>query len=147
MTEKLVLDWQTFHKACKKLAQIIPLEQYDGLVAVTRGGLVPAAILSSELDIRMVETIGVQSYRGRQQSKLELVKPAYLLESEQIEPQRWLFVEDLVDTGSTIKFLKQYYPRADFACVYAKPKSAELVKYSVEQVAQDIWIDFPWETI
>ncbi|WP_016957634.1 xanthine phosphoribosyltransferase [Catenovulum agarivorans] len=145
MTEKLVLDWQTLHGACKRLAQLIPLEKYDGIVAVTRGGLVPAAILSSELDIRMVETIGVQSYRGRQQGKLELVKPAYLLESEQIQPQRWLFVEDLVDTGSTVKFLKQYYPRADFACVYVKPQGAELVKYSVEQVAQEIWIDFPWE--
>ncbi|EWH09917.1 xanthine-guanine phosphoribosyltransferase [Catenovulum agarivorans DS-2] len=145
MTEKLVLDWQTFHKACKRLAQIIPLEKYDGLVAVTRGGLVPAAILSNDLDIRLIETIGVQSYQQQQQGDLQLVKPAYLLESELIEPQRWLFVEDLVDSGCTIKFLKQFYPRADFACVYAKPQGAELVKYSVEQVAQDIWIDFPWE--
>lgn len=146
MTEKLVLDWQTFHEACKRLARLIPLEEYDGLVAVTRGGLVPAAILSNELDIRLIETIGVHSYQGMQQGKLELVKPAYLLESERIRPERWLFVEDLVDTGSTVKFLKQYYPHADFACVFAKPKGAELVKYSVEKVDQDIWIDFPWES-
>ena len=59
--------------------------------------------------------------------------------------QDWLIVEDLVDTGETIKAIRLNLPKAHYATVYAKPSGREQVDTFITEVSQDTWIYFPWD--
>ena len=113
-----------------------------GLIAVTRGGLVPAAIVARELEVRLIDTACISSYHGSQRGKLDVLKPSVTAG----DGTDWLIVDDLVDTGETAKgFARTYAKGAFFATVYAKPAGRPLVDTFVTEVSQDTWIFFPWD--
>ena len=60
--------------------------------------------------------------------------------------KRVLIVDDLVDTGTTAKLVREHLPEAHFAAVYAKPMGRPLVDTFITEVSQDTWIYFPWDT-
>ena len=117
------------------------------MVCVTRGGLVPAAIVARELGLRTIETVCVASYHDYQtQGGLEVIKPV----SQGVldlgdEGAHVLVVDDLVDTGKTAQMVRTMLPRSHFATVYAKPLGRPLVDTFVTEVSQDTWIYFPWD--
>ena len=119
-----------------RLAEIGP---WSGIVAITRGGLVPAAIVSRELDVRLVDTVCVASY-DHQDQREEMV-----LKSVSGNGEGMLIIDDLVDTGKTARIVRDMLPRAHFAAVYAKPAGRPLVDTFVTEVSQDTWIYFPWD--
>jgi xanthine phosphoribosyltransferase len=113
-------------------------------VAVTRGGLVPAAIVARELGVRVIETICVASYDYGKQGELQVLKsvdPALVSD----EGAKVLIVDDLVDTGKTAAIVRGILPRAHFATVYAKPEGRPQVDTFVTEVSQDTWIYLPWD--
>jgi len=112
---------------------------WTGIVAITRGGMVPAAIIARELDIRLIDTLCIASYDDRQQGE------ATVLKEVSGDGTGWLIVDDLVDTGRTAKVVRNRLPRAHFATVYAKPAGRPLVNSFVTEVSQDTWILFPWD--
>ena len=57
----------------------------------------------------------------------------------------WLIIDDLVDTGETIKTIRLKLPNAHYATVYAKPSGREQVDTFITEVSQDTWIYFPWD--
>ena len=123
--------------------------KFEGVIAITRGGLVPAAIVARELEIRVVDTLSSISYHDNSAEKLEekqretvqIVKaPSYTKTGK-----NWLIVDDLVDTGETAKAVRALLPKAHFATVYAKPAGRPLVDTFVTEVSQDTWIYFPWD--
>ena len=57
-----------------------------------------------------------------------------------------LIIDDLVDTGSTAKVVRNMLPEAYFATVYAKPAGKPMVDLYITEVSQDTWILFPWDT-
>jgi len=136
------VSWDQLHRDSRALAwRIVAGGPWDGIVAVTRGGLVPAAIIARELDIRMIDTICIRSYSDdRSQSELEVLKDV------PGDGQGWLIIDDLVDTGRTAKGVRGMLPKAHFATVYAKPAGRPLVDTFVTEVSQDTWILFPWDT-
>lgn len=134
------VSWEAFHRATKELAHQLVDGKYNSILAVTRGGLVPAAILARELDIRVVDSISIASYQHDQQGELNILKHAALQDSEQL-----LIVDDLVDTGETAKILRQLFPKACFVTVYAKPQGKPLVDKYVTDIEQDTWIQLPWD--
>ena len=117
---------------------------FRGIVAVSRGGLVPAAIVARELDCRLVETVSVASYAGEAGTQGEpvVVKPP----SAAADGEGFLIVDDLVDTGATARLVRALLPRARFACLYAKPAGLAAAGSFVAEVPQDTWILFPWDT-
>jgi xanthine phosphoribosyltransferase len=121
--------------------RLLELGPFDGLVAVTRGGLVPAAIVARELEIRLIDTACMASYHGQERGKVSILKEASLAG----DGSGWLIVDDLVDTGETSKALRALLPKAHFATVYAKPAGRPLVDTFVTEVSQDTWIFFPWD--
>jgi adenine/guanine phosphoribosyltransferase-like PRPP-binding protein len=107
---------------------------------VTRGGLVPAAIVARELDIRMVDTVCVRSYgEDRLPGGVEVLKRVAG------DGENMLIVDDLVDTGVTARIVREMLPRAHFATIYAKPAGRPMVDTFVTEVSQDTWILFPWD--
>ena len=149
------VSWDQFHRDARALAWRLADKGPDGkpfqaIVCVTRGGLVPAAIVARELDIRLIETICVVSYRGEKQqdqSELELLKPLgqAIMTIGDGKGRGVLIIDDLTDTGVTAKFVHDQLPNAHFAAVYAKPKGAPLIDTWVTEVSQDTWIYFPWD--
>ncbi len=139
------VSWDQFHRDARALAwRLAEQGPFSAILAITRGGLVPAAIVARELELREVETIGIASYDYGRQGELELLKePAgkYLAE----KGGGLLVVDDLVDTGNTIRAVRAMLPEAHYACVYAKPAGVELVDTFITEVSQDTWIFLPWD--
>ena len=139
------VSWDQFHRDARALAwRLSGQGPFSAVVAVTRGGLVPAAIVARELGVRIIETVCVASYDYGKQGELEVLKsvdPGILSE----KGARILIVDDLVDTGKTAAVVRGILPRAHFATVYAKPAGRPLVDTFVTEVSQDTWIYLPWD--
>jgi xanthine phosphoribosyltransferase len=135
------VSWEELHRNARALAwRLLPLTPFKGIVSVTRGGLVPAAIVARELDIRLIDTICVASYDEKTQGALSVLKKA-----DAGDGAGWLIVDDLVDTGTTAKAVRDRLPKAHFATIYAKPAGRPLVDTFITEVSQDTWILFPWD--
>ena len=133
--------WEQLHRDARALAwRLLEKGPFEGIVAITRGGLVPAAIIARELEIRLVETVCVCSYADQDQGELNILK------SLSMDGQGWLLIDDLVDTGKTAKVVRDMLPNALFATVYAKPAARPLVDIFITEVSQDTWILFPWDS-
>ena len=120
----------------------MPHGPFRGIVAVTRGGLIPAAIVARELECRLVETVSVATYEGENAGTPQVLKPP----SAAGDGQGFLVVDDLVDTGVTARLVRTLLPRAHFACLYAKPAGQGIADTWVAEVPQRTWILFPWDT-
>jgi xanthine phosphoribosyltransferase len=142
------MSWEELHRDAKALARrLIELGPWKGIVAVTRGGLTPAAIVARALDIRLIETVCVigyhpDDYHPQQANETTVIKPP----ANVGDGDGWLVVDDLVDTGRTAEMLRKLMPKAHFAVIYAKPVGRPLVDTYVTEVSQDTWIYFPWES-
>lgn len=141
MPNKFVVTWDYFQREARKLAQRqLPASQWKGIIAVSRGGLVPAAIMARELGIRHVDTICISSYdHDHQRTDLQVLKQV------SGDGEGFLVVDDLVDTGNTAKAIRELYPKAKFITVFAKPKGEPLVDDFEVRVGQDTWIEQPWD--
>ncbi len=143
------VSWDQFHRDSRALAwRLSGAGPFEAIVCITRGGLVPAAIVARELGIKLIETVCVSSYTGTSQGDLTVLKgvaPAIVARGGG-QGARVLLVDDLVDTGKTAKVVRELVPRAHLATVYAKPMGRPLVDTFITEVSQDTWIYFPWDT-
>jgi len=146
------VTWDELHRHSKALAwRLVELGPWRGIVAVTRGGMVPAAIVARELDVRLVDTFCVASYENeRPQGEANVVQSTPLSRSRVVkgvpgDGEGMLIIDDLVDTGHTARIVREALPKAHFATVYAKPAGRPLVDTYVTEVSQDTWILFPWD--
>ena len=141
------VSWDQFHRDARALAWRLSgaARLFDAMVCITRGGLVPAAIVARELGIRMIETVCVSSYHDYQtQGGLQVIKSI----STNIisgDGEGVLVIDDLVDTGKTVQLVREMLPKAHYATVYAKPLGRPQVDTFVTEVSQDTWIYFPWD--
>lgn len=138
------VSWEELHRYSKALAwRLIELGPWDGVVAITRGGMVPAAVVARELEIRTIDTLSIASYDEDQQGELKVLKKTT---PEVGRGRGWLVIDDLVDTGKTARCVRELLPEAHFGTVYAKPAGRPNVDTFVTEVSQDTWILFPWDT-
>lgn len=144
------VSWDQFHRDARALAwRLSGQGSWQAIVCVTRGGLVPAAIVARELGIRVIETVCIASYHDyRDQGEMQVLKEinAEVIDRAGGEGASVLVVDDLVDTGQTAKIVRAMVPKAHFATVYAKPMGRPQVDTFVTEVSQDTWIYFPWDT-
>ena len=140
-----LVTWADVHRDSKILVRtLLDLRPWQGMVALTRGGLVPAAIVSREMEIRVVDTLCVSTYDGQDRGDVRILKIP--VAASEAKGEGWLLIDDLVDTGSTAQAALEILPKAHFATVYAKPKGRAYVDTHVHDVAQDTWVFFPWDT-
>ncbi|AOZ69041.1 xanthine phosphoribosyltransferase [Rhodobacter xanthinilyticus] len=142
------VSWDQLHRDARALAWRLDGKGPDAgawraIVGITRGGLVPAAIVARELNIRVVDSISVKGYSHQTQSPPKVIKAP---QAELMgDGTGILIVDDLVDSGKTLELVRSLYPKAHFATVYAKPKGREQVDSFITEVSQDTWIFFPWD--
>lgn len=146
------VTWDELHRHARALAwRLLALGPWQGIVAIARGGLVPAAIVARELDLRLVDTVCISSYDDRTISGKDKRTRGQrgnitVLKGVAGDGSGLLIVDDLVDTGHTARVVRDMLPKAHFATVYAKPAGRPLVDTFVTEVSQDTWIVFPWDS-
>lgn len=142
------ISWDQIHRDSRALAWRLEKQgpfngEWSAVVAITRGGMVPAMIIARELDVRVVDTISVKSYDHQSQSAAKILKsPDNTLMKN---GKGILIIDDLVDSGRTLEIVKNLYPEAHYATIYAKPKGRPMVDSFITEVSQDTWIFFPWD--
>ena len=141
------VTWDQFHRDSRALAwRLQSLGPFDALVAITRGGLVPAALVARELEIRLIDTICVTSYEaGEGNTAAQVQGSINVLKGVPGDGEGYLLIDDLVDTGKTAKVVRQLLPKAYFATLYAKPSGRPVVDTCVKEFKQNKWIHFPWD--
>jgi xanthine phosphoribosyltransferase len=145
--DEIVVSWAELHRDARYLSSVLHRKgDWRGIIAITRGGLVPAALVARELEIRLIDTVCVVSYGASSTGSAEQ-KQGELTWLKRVEGdgEGWLLVDDLVDTGRTAKAVRETLPRAHFATLYAKPLGRPVVDTFVKEFKQEKWIYFPWD--
>lgn len=142
------VSWDQIHRDSRALALnlkklIMEKGKFDTIVAITRGGMIPAMIIARELDIRLIDTICIKSYDHQETLEPQIIK----LTNKKLSKlgKKVLIIDDLVDSGRTLKIVKSFYPNAFYATVYAKPEGKKFVDTFINEVSQKTWIFFPWD--
>jgi xanthine phosphoribosyltransferase len=136
-------SWHEMHREATDLGRRLrPYGPFVGIVAISRGGLVPAALIARVLDVRVIETICFASYDGTTKGPLTMLKPA---PAEVGDGTGWLLIDDVADTGATAEAARRMLPNAHYATLYVKPAGRPWVDTFLRAVDQPVWIDFPWD--
>ena len=144
--KKVYISWDQFYKDTLELCnKITNLKDIKGMVCITRGGMVPGCIVASKLNIRKIETISIKSY----QDNLEISDSFEILvepkEALQDLGKNWIVIDELIDSGQTLKHIKQILPFANIYTVYSKILDSDLVNSYFRYYDKSHWICFPWE--
>ena len=145
--DEIIISWVELHRDARYLSEELHAKgNWKGIIAVTRGGLIPAALVARELDIRLVDTICVTSYDSSAAGAAAQVQSSVrVLKGVTGDGDGYLLIDDLVDTGRTAQAVRQLLPKAYFATLYAKPAGRSIVDTCVKEFKQNKWIHFPWD--
>jgi len=145
--DEIIVSWIELHRDARYLSKELHAKgPWKGIIAITRGGLVPAALVARELDIRLIDTICVTSYSsGGEGGAAQERGKVQLLKGVPGDGEGYLLIDDLVDTGKTALAVRELLPKAYFATLYAKPLGRPVVDTCVKEFKQNKWIYFPWD--
>lgn len=152
MTKFVDLSWDDIEAATKamitqQLLMWVGQQDKPRICAVARGGLIAATILSHQLRIPITTYISARTYSGMKNLGTEFDVSAALPKKAIKET---LFVDDILDTGTTVRAILEQYPGAQFIIPVAKQSGlrtcGEFLKVSPTLMYSDAdWIRFPWE--
>lgn len=118
----------------------------DVIVAVSRGGWVPARVHSDLLETANLTMVRTECYSGFKEAKPmpTLTQPL----SACVDGKRVLVVDDIADTGRSLKLVKDHVTQkgareVKVATLYRKPWS--LVKPNYCEAETELWVVFPWD--
>jgi xanthine phosphoribosyltransferase len=146
--EHVTLSWAIIQQDITNLARKITdaNKQYEIIVAVTRGGLVPSVVLAHKLKVRAIDTIDLRSYADdhTQEKTVQVARTCHEI-TRTLEGSKTLIVDDLVDSGNTIACVREILPKADVAVIYARSNKIDVVDFYAREKPNDSWLIFPWE--
>jgi len=147
--EKRKVDYETIDLLSRALALRFKLNgrTFSHVIGISRGGLLPAKIISYILDAQFL-SYGVSSYEGKTQTdRMDI--------SQQIDfdkfpkESRLLIVDDKCDTGKTIDHIKEAvgdrFDYVRYATVFAEKRAVKKVDHYGVLLSDHTWLDFPWE--
>jgi xanthine phosphoribosyltransferase len=145
--DEIIISWVELHRDARYLSEVLHQKgPWKGIIAITRGGMVPAALVARELDIRLIDTICVTSYGAGEGGGAQQAQGSVkVLKGVAGDGAGYLLIDDLVDTGRTAQEVRKLLPKAHFATLYAKPAGRPIVDTFVKEFKQNKWIHFPWD--
>ncbi|GAA2627972.1 phosphoribosyltransferase [Paractinoplanes durhamensis] len=150
MSERETLTWDDFGRAGRALAQQVADDGYrpDLILAIARGGLLPAGAISYALDVKNLHLINVEFYTGvDERLDLPVMLPP-VPQTVDLSGATVLIVDDVADTGATLKLVRDYcaghVAEARCAVIYEKPHSVVKCEYVWSRT--DKWINFAWSS-
>ena len=134
--DKLHYTWDEFFKDAEELARQISQHKPESLIAISRGGLFLAGLLSKYLSIHLVDTICITSYTDDKRGQLDILKSA------RTDLPHPLIVDDVVDSGETMRYTLEKYNTPSVTLFY---KPVSIIKPDYYLHTTDKWISFPWD--
>ncbi len=147
-TAREVLTWERFGVASRQLAQQIVNSGFSPeiVIAVARGGLLPAGSLAYALGTKAAGTLNVEFYTDIEETLPDPVVLEPMLDTAAINGKRLLVVDDVADSGRTLalvmNLMMHHGADARSAVLYTKPRTILVPDYSWRET--DLWITFPW---
>ncbi|MBE6444057.1 MAG: xanthine phosphoribosyltransferase [Alphaproteobacteria bacterium] len=142
MSDKIYIEWSDFHQDVKFLCQKIKESgSYNRIIAVSRGGMIPAGIISYELSIRNTNVINMVTYVGNKHLEISEVEGVDVIGDVD---EKTLIIDDLTDSGQTFRVLRKYFSKAKFVSVYAKKEGEPEVDIVARKLPNN-WVVFPWD--
>ena len=140
--------WTQIHKMLIKQSKKILSDHFipDIIIAITRGGLIPARLLSDLLEVQNISTIGIKSYSN---IATKMNQPSINQKLKiPISGKKILLVDDVADSGESLQLAKKYILKQNnlelkIATIYKKYKSKIDPDYYEKTIKN--WIIFPWE--
>ncbi|MEO2132013.1 MAG: phosphoribosyltransferase [Microbacterium sp.] len=147
-TERETLTWQGFGDATRELSRTIVADGFmpDVVVAIARGGFLPAGAIAYGLGIKNCGAINVEFYTGigTVLPDPELLPPE--MDMAYLDGRRVLLVDDVADSGRTldlaVRLLTDRGAIVRSVVIYTKPTTIIRPDWSWKDT--DLWIDFPW---
>ena len=144
-----LLSWDDCYRMGCELASLIRVDGFcaDLIVAIARGGLVPARILSDRLDLFDLTTMKIEHYHAQHKERLAEVR--YPLTAS-VENRRVLLVDDVSDSGDTFKLAIEHLRRQGepaalrTAVLHHKKVSSYRPDYYVQEIIDWYWVIYPW---
>lgn len=143
-----VLTWEGLGEATDDLALQVRESGFRPavIIAIARGGMIPAGALTYRLGVKLTDAINVEFYTDVHQTLPDPVLLAPMLDTESIAGRQLLVVDDVADSGRTlslvVKLLRGFGADVRSAVLYSKP--ATIVKPDFCWRHTDRWIVFPW---
>ena len=146
--EREKLTWEAFGEAARELSRAVVADGFEPevVVAIARGGLLPAGAMAYALGVKSCGALNVEFYTGigTVLDAPEVLPPA--LDIDFLAGRRVLLVDDVADSGRTlalaVQLLRDRGADMRSATIYTKPGSIALPDYAWKETA--LWIDFPW---
>lgn len=149
--EREVLTWEMYGHSMQELAQQVADSGFvpDVVLAIARGGLIPAGSLGYALNCKNLFTMNVEFYTGVGATlEAPMMLPPFITPSE-LDGLNVLVVDDVADSGKTLEmvleFVSDHVAEARAAVIYEKSRS--IVKPDYAWRHTDLWISFPWSSL
>lgn len=158
--ERENLTWELFGQAERELAAQIVASGWmpDLIIAIARGGLIPAGALGYAIGIKAMGAMNVEFYTGVGQTLEEPVILPPLMDASELPGKKVLVVDDVADSGKTLRMVMELlahegldlggqtvHVEARSAVIYRKPRSVFTPDYCWRET--DKWINFPWSVL
>ncbi|SEE80433.1 phosphoribosyltransferase [Ruania alba] len=163
-----VLPWNRFGDASRELAQVVVDSGWmpDLVIAVARGGLIPAGAIAYALGVKAMGTMNVEFYTDVEETLPEPQVLPPMLDTSVLAGAKVLVVDDVADSGRTLEVVMrllrtgttpgagphtvtpapEHLPaEARSAVLYTKPQSVIEPDYTWRST--DRWIAFPWSSL
>ena len=147
--DKRYIGWSDVERMVGRLLQALP-RGYDNILVITRGGMVPACLISERSGIRNILCAAVVLYEGEARALPEPVLVQFP-EDRQVEGRRILVVDDVWDSGSTVVAVRDRLRKAgamvDVCVLHFKPRHNKFPGDAPDFYAEetDAWIVYPWD--
>ncbi|NTV41498.1 MAG: hypothetical protein HGA61_04495 [Candidatus Moranbacteria bacterium] len=142
------ISWDEIEKAIENLLVQIKKADYevDYIIGIASGGIVPLGLLAKKLGIKNILTVTARSYVGEKQEQLNVT---YLPEID-LSGKRILLVDELVDSGQTLKkitqvIIEKYRPEKLKTATLAINKKNCDFRPDFFAISSEDWMVFPWE--
>jgi uncharacterized protein len=148
---KRYLTWQDIEDLVGRLVEKLP-NNYDHMLVVTRGGMIPAALVSQLLNMHDILVAAVMFYTGPDNP---LPEPVFLQfpEDPLVAGKRILVVDDVWDSGCTSVTVAERLSRAgaspEIAVLHYKPERSNYPSHSPDYYVEETsdWIVYPWQPL
>lgn len=143
--KKRHLSWAEVAQAIDTLAVCLPTQSFlpiGRIIAVARGGLVPAAMLAHRLRIQRVESIQVVGYAPTGTERNPLLEVVGQIPAPTIPFFSTVVVDDIVDTGRTQEAVVKLFPESRYVSIVARDPNTHPARAPIIESA---WVVFPWE--
>jgi uncharacterized protein len=144
-----LITWEEVYSLCHQLVQQLHRENFriDIIVAIARGGFVPARLLSDMLGIHDLTSFKIEHYQGAYKQHEAYVK--YPLNAD-INGRNVLLLDDVCDSGDTFAVGVEHIQRCGTlnemrtAALHLKTVSRFIPDFYAETVGEWRWLIYPW---